>query len=73
MTNTSDNAENNDTMHENLLNLLRNDFVFQNCLNVFNLKRFFHFAHVIQLILKVLKQILKKIHVNLKNADLRNN
>jgi hypothetical protein len=61
---TSDNVENNNTMHVELLRMLRIKMFDDINFNVRNIKRVFCLAHVIQL---ALRELLEKIRINSTN------
>jgi hypothetical protein len=67
---TSDNVENNNTMHIELLRMLRIKMFDDINFNVRNIKKIFCFAHVIQLILR---ELFEKIKINSTNKTFQIN
>jgi hypothetical protein len=63
---TNDNVDNNNTMHEKLLRMLRTRTFDDVDFNVKNIERVSCLAHVIQLILR---ELLEKIRINSRNED----
>ncbi len=63
---TSDNVDNNNTMHEKLLRMLRTRTFDNVHFNVRDIERVSCLAHVIQL---TLRELLEKIRINLRNED----
>ncbi len=63
---TNDNVDNNNTMHEKLLRMLRSRMFDDVEFNVKNIERVSCLAHVIQL---TLRELLKKIRINSRNQD----